>query len=339
MKHKTTVLVTGGLGYIGSHSVVELIASGYEVLIVDDLSNTEKDVLSKLEKLTQVEIPFFHLDLRDKAELNKLFQSHKIDCVFHFASSIYVDVSMENPLNYYNNNLVSLLNLLNVMKENEVKNLVFSSSCTVYGQPTTLPISEASPIQNSPSPYGKTKVMSETILRDVSDLEGKIKVISLRYFNPVGAHRTGLIGEKQGSNPKHLFPIIMDVISGKRKELKVFGTDYDTNDGTAVRDYIHVTDVAKAHVTSIDAFQFEKHYQFFNLGSGSGFSVIQIIKEFEKVLGIEIPYKKEERRAGDVAAIWANNNKAKNELGWNITMDLSDMIKSAYNWYLKQNKG
>ncbi len=339
MKHKTTVLVTGGLGYIGSHTVVELISSGYKVLIVDDLSNTDMDVLYKLEELTQVKIPFFQIDLRDKAELNKLFQSHKVDCVFHFASSIYVDVSMENPLNYYNNNLVSLLNLLNVMKENEVKNLVFSSSCTVYGQPTTLPISEASPIQDSPSPYGKTKVISETILKDVSNLEESINVISLRYFNPVGAHKTGLIGEKQGKKPKHLFPIIMDVISGKRKELKVYGTDYDTSDGSAVRDYIHVTDVAKAHVLAIRSFQSEKPYQFFNLGTGYGYSVLQIINEFEKVLEVEIPYQKEKRRLGDVAAIWADNNKAKEELNWNINSTLSDMIESAYNWYLKQNKG
>lgn len=338
MKNKSTIAVTGGLGYIGSHTVVELILSGYEVIVLDDLSNSDANVLIELEKLTKTEIVFYQVDLRNSEELEAIFKIHKITSVFHFASSIYVDESMEKPLDYYHNNLVSLLSLLKVMEQNKVKNLVYSSSCTVYGEPEFLPISESSTIQNSPSPYGKTKVMSEMMLQDLCELTDTLKVVSLRYFNPVGAHESGLIGEKQGENPKHLFPIIMDVLSGKRKNLKVFGTDYNTKDGTAIRDYVHVIDIAKAHVLAIEAFEKESKYQYYNLGSGTGFSVKEILQTFEKELKVTISFTNEERRSGDVPAIWADNSKAKKELNWEVTRSLSDMISSAYSWYKKQSK-
>jgi UDP-glucose 4-epimerase len=335
MHNKKTILVTGGLGYIGSHTVVELIENGYEVLIIDDLSNSRRDVLSNIKKITGVEPLFYCLSLLEKNKVSDVFENHNIDAVIHFAAHLFVGESVEKPLKYYTNNLVSLLNLLEIMKISSVKNLVFSSSCTVYGEPDLLPISEKSPIKEASSPYGTTKVMGEKIIKDICELEQNTNAIALRYFNPVGAHDSALIGEFPKGTPKHLFPIISKVLKGQTHELKVFGDDYNTKDGTAVRDYIHVVDLAKAHIKALERLESKKmikKFESFNIGTGTGYSVLEIVNSFEEVTKQKIKYSIVERREGDIAEIWADSLLAKEQLGWESTKTLKDMISSAFNW-------
>lgn len=329
------ILVTGGAGYIGSHTVVELLAAGYDVHIVDDLSNAQIEVLDRIEKISGKKPDFTQLDIKDAAGLTMLFESNKFDAVIHFAASKSVGESSENPLLYYENNIGGMVNLLRCMKESNVPNIVFSSSCTVYGQPAVLPVTESTPVQPAESPYGNTKKIGEDILRDAAKAYQGIKAIALRYFNPVGAHSSGLIGERPKGIPNNLLPYLMQVVTGEREKLSVFGDDYDTPDGTAIRDYIHVVDLAKAHVIAVER-QLngaqKSDYEFFNLGSGSGYSVLEIVKSFERVNGVKVNYEITGRRAGDIEKIYADNSYAASELGWQAELSLDDMMMSAWQW-------
>ncbi|RJE72828.1 MULTISPECIES: UDP-glucose 4-epimerase GalE [Reichenbachiella] len=333
-----TILVTGGLGYIGAHTVVELIQAGHQVHIVDDLSNTEEVVLDRIKEITGVKPAFTLLDLRDGVAVEALFSSQFFDGVIHFAASKSVGESSTDPLLYYDNNISGLVNLIASMKKHGVSNIVFSSSCTVYGQPEVLPVTEQTPIQPAESPYGNTKKIGEDILRDSSRAYENINAIALRYFNPIGAHSSSLIGERPKGIPNNLMPYLMQVATGEREMLSVFGNDYDTPDGTAVRDYIHVVDLAKAHVIAVNR-QLEKKqktaYEYFNLGSGSGFSVLEIIQSFEKINGVKVNYQIADRRDGDIEKIYADNTYATEELGWTAQLSLDDMMSSAWNWQLK----
>lgn len=330
------ILVTGGTGFIGSHTVVELIQQGFETIIVDDLSNSQVEVLDGIEKITGVRPAFYPYDLRDQASVNKLFESHSdIQAIIHFAASKAVGESVQKPLLYYKNNLFSLVHLLEAMKQYGVPNIVFSSSCTVYGQPDRLPVTEEAPFKPAESPYGNTKQVCEEILRDTCKVESSLHVISLRYFNPVGAHESALIGELPRGVPANLVPFITQTAAGKREQLLVFGNDYDTVDGSAVRDYIHITDLAKAHVIALQRMLNRKqkqNYEFFNLGTGRGISVLEVIKAFEQSAGVKLNYKIVGRRPGDVEKIYADTTVANNDLGWKAEKTLEDMMRSAWKW-------
>lgn len=329
------ILVTGGTGFIGSHTVVELQQKGYEVVIVDDLSNSSIEVLDNITKITGIKPAFEQFDLSDAAKTADFFARNKgIDGIIHFAAFKAVGESMVKPLEYYKNNLGSLLNILEGMKENGVKNLVFSSSCTVYGQPEVLPVTESAPIQQAWSPYGNTKQMCEEILR-FATMTLPVKAIALRYFNPIGAHDSALIGELPLGVPGNLVPFITQTAIGIRACLSVFGDDYNTPDGSAVRDYIHVVDLAKAHVIAVERMLGEKgksNLEIFNLGTGTGSSVLEVIKSFEKVSGEKLNYKIVPRRAGDVEQTWADTQYANDELGWKAERGLDDMMLSAWKW-------
>jgi len=329
------ILVTGGTGYIGSHTVVELQTQGYEVVIVDDLSNSYIEVIDSITQITGKKPIFEKFNLCDYEKTKSFFKEHSdIKGVIHFAAFKAVGESVENPLKYYNNNLASLINLMRCMKDNNVNVMVFSSSCTVYGQPDKLPVSENSPIKDAWSPYGYTKQVSEKIIADTIR-NSKIKGIALRYFNPIGAHESALIGEYPIGVPDNLVPYITQTAIGKREFLRVFGSDYNTPDGTPVRDYIHVVDLAKAHVVAIHRFLNNLNkidFEIFNLGTGKGFSVLEVIKSFEKVSGKTLNYKIVDRRPGDVEKVWAETVFANKELGWKAEMDLNDMIRSAWKW-------
>lgn len=329
------ILVTGGLGFIGSHTTVELIRDEFEVIIVDDLSNANEKVLDNIEKITRVRPEFHRFDLCDEDKVNDLFSLHPdLDAVIHFAASKAVGESVENPLRYYHNNLYPLINIMRVLKGRESK-IVFSSSCTVYGQPKKLPVTEQSPFQTAESPYGNTKQICEEILRDTCNANKKLNVISLRYFNPVGADASGLIGELPIGVPANLVPFITQTAAGMRKELFVFGNDYDTPDGSAIRDYIHVTDLAKAHVLALNRMQSggqKSNFEFYNIGSGNGNTVLEVIHSFEKVSGQKLNYKIVNRRSGDVEKIYADTSLAERELGWKATYTLDDMMLSAWRW-------
>ena len=338
---KSKILVTGGTGYIGSHTVVELIESGYDVLIIDNLSNSQEFVIDRIEQITGVRPQFFGFDLCDHAALNDCFrQVGKIDGVIHFAASKAVGESVEKPLLYYRNNVLSLINLLDAMIENGIQNIVFSSSCTVYGQPAELPVDEAAPILKAMSPYGNTKQICEEVLEDAANANSSLKVTSLRYFNPVGAHDSTLIGELPTGVPNNLVPFITQTAAGLRDSLKVFGNDYDTHDGTAVRDYIHVVDIAVAHVKTLQrmtAGKVEKPFNFFNLGKGVGYSVMDVIKAFESVSGLKLNYSIAPRRAGDVEKIYADASLANKELDWEAERSLEDMMRTAWEWQKSLN--
>ncbi|UXP30695.1 UDP-glucose 4-epimerase GalE [Reichenbachiella agarivorans] len=331
------ILVTGGFGYIGAHTVVELLQAGYEVHVVDDLSNTDESVSERIQEITGKRPAFTLLDLRNAQDVEALFSNHTFDGVIHFAASKSVGESAQNPLLYYHNNILGLVNLIASMKKHGVPNIVFSSSCTVYGQPDVLPVTEQTPIKPAESPYGNTKKIGEDILRDSAKAYDNIHAIALRYFNPIGAHPSALIGEKPKGVPNNLMPYLMQVATGERELLSVFGNDYNTVDGTAVRDYIHVVDLAKAHVIAVqrqlDGKQKEA-YEFFNLGSGSGFSVLEIIESFERINGVKVNHQITERRAGDIEKIYADNTYAKEELGWQSELSLDEMMSSAWNWQL-----
>lgn len=330
------VLVTGGTGYIGSHTVVELLEKGYEVVIIDDLSNSKIEVLDKIETIAGKKPKFYEFNLCDADKLRECLEAEgNIGSIIHFAASKAVGESVEKPLLYYSNNIVSLINLLQMMREFQVPNIVFSSSCTVYGQPEKLPVTEDTPYQPAESPYGNTKQICEEILKDTSQAYSEIKTIALRYFNPVGAHESALIGELPLGVPANLVPFITQTAAGLREQLSVFGSDYNTADGTAVRDYIHVVDLAKAHVVALDRLLSKKNksgFEFFNIGTGNGYSVLETIKTFEKVNGIKVNYKLVDRRPGDIEQIYADTGFANKELGWKAEKGLDEMMSSAWKW-------
>jgi UDP-glucose 4-epimerase len=329
------ILVTGGTGYIGSHTAVELLKKGYDVVIIDNLSNSHAAVIDRIEEITGKKPEFHQFDLIDREKTAAFFADHSdLDGIIHFAAFKAVGESMTEPLMYYRNNLDSLINILQGMKDNGIKNLVFSSSCTVYGQPDELPVKETSPIKEAWSPYGNTKQMSEEILRFSVAAHG-LKTIALRYFNPIGAHDSALIGELPLGVPNNLVPFITQTAIGLRKSLSVFGSDYDTPDGTAIRDYIHVVDLAKAHVIAVDrmiAGKGKSDMEIFNLGTGNGFSVLEVIQSFERVSGQKLNYQIVDRRPGDIEKVWADTSFANDELGWKAELSLDEMMASAWKW-------
>lgn len=342
---KEKVLVTGGAGYIGSHTVVELMAEGFEVVIVDNLSNSSGSSLEGIAKITGKRPAFYPLDLIYTDSLQRIAADHPdIRAVIHFAAFKAVGESVEKPLLYYKNNLLSLIHLLEYMSEKAVPSLVFSSSCTVYGQPETLPVNEETPIQAAFSPYGNTKQICEEIISDSLKAHQQLQAISLRYFNPIGAHETAFIGELPIGPPDNLVPYITQTAIGIRDQLRVFGNDYNTPDGTAIRDYLHVTDLALAHVTAVKrmlAKAQEKRYEVFNLGSGRGASVMEVIRAFEKASNQKLNYTLAPRRAGDIEQIWADPSKANQKLKWKTERDLETALASAWKWeqeYRKQEK-
>jgi len=332
---KKKILVTGGTGFIGSHTVVELQQHGYVVIIVDNLSNSSIEVVDNIEKITGIKPHFEQFDLSEPTLTADFFKRHDdIDAIIHFAAFKAVGESMEKPLQYYRNNVQSLINILEGMDETNILDIVFSSSCTVYGQPDELPVTEKAPIKPAWSPYGNTKQMCEDILK-FTTMATAIHAIALRYFNPIGAHDTALIGELPLGVPNNLVPFITQTAIGKRECLSVFGNDYNTPDGTAIRDYIHVVDIAKAHVVAVERMIEEKgklDLEVFNLGTGIGYSVMDVIKSFEKVSGEKLNYKIVPRRPGDVERVWADTRFANEELGWKAEKDLDDMMLSAWNW-------
>lgn len=328
------ILVTGGCGYIGSHTCVELLNGGYEVVVVDNFSNSKKDVVDKIKEITHKDFTFYEGDVCDKELMEKIFSSEKIDAVIHFAGYKAVGESVKKPLMYYRNNLDSTLTLCEVMSEHNVKKLVFSSSATVYGSPKSLPIKEDFPLSTT-NPYGSTKLMIEGILKDlyISDNEWSIAV--LRYFNPIGAHESGLIGENPNDIPNNLMPYIVKVATGELECLNIFGDDYDTKDGTGVRDYIHVVDLSKGHLKAIEKIKNSKGIDYYNLGTGNGYSVLEIVKNFSKINNVKVNYKITERRPGDIAACYADPSYAKEQLGWEAEKGIEDMCKDAYNFVMK----
>lgn len=330
---KERILVTGGTGYIGSHTVVELQNSGYEVIIIDNLSNSSADVVDNIEKVSGIRPAFEKLDCLDFAGLDAVFAKYKgIKAIIHFAASKAVGESVEKPLLYYRNNLVSLINLLELMPKHGVEGIVFSSSCTVYGQPDELPVTEKAPIKKAESPYGNTKQINEEIIRDTVASGAPINAIMLRYFNPIGAHKSGLIGENPNGIPNNLMPYITQVAVGKLKELGVFGDDYDTPDGTGVRDYIHVVDLAKGHVKALKKLEDHSGLNIYNLGTGHGYSVLDIVKNFEAATGVKIPYVIKPRRAGDIATCYSDASKAERELGWKAEYGIKEMCEDSWRW-------
>ena len=336
---KKRILVTGGTGYIGSHTVVELQNSGYEVIIVDNLSNSNADVVDNIEKVSGIRPTFIELDCLDLEGLNKVFTKYTgIEAIIHFAASKAVGESVEKPLLYYRNNLVSLINLLELMPKHHVKGIVFSSSCTVYGQPDELPVTEQAPIKKAESPYGNTKQINEEIIRDTVASGAPINAIMLRYFNPIGAHPSALLGELPCGVPQNLVPYITQTAMGIREQLSVFGDDYDTPDGSCIRDFINVVDLAKAHVIAINRILDQKQkdsVEVFNVGTGTGLSVLELIQAFEKATGEKLNYKIVGRRSGDIEKVWANPDYANNELGWKAEIGIDETILSAWNWQKK----
>ncbi len=333
------ILVTGGTGYIGSHTVVELQKEGFEVTIADNLSNSDVTVLDGIEAITGIRPVFEKTDLSEPTETLDLLSRHPgLEAIVHFAASKAVGESVRKPLLYYRNNLVSLMNLLEGMKQNIIHHVVFSSSCTVYGQPDVLPVTEQSPRKEAESPYGNTKRICEDMLKDTVAAFPSINGIALRYFNPIGAHPSALIGELPLGVPENLIPYITQTAAGVRKELKVFGNDYHTPDGSAIRDYINVVDLARAHVIAIQRLLAGKNktgYEVFNLGTGKGLSVLEIVNSFKKVTGVPLPYTIVDRRAGDIEKIWADPTLANNELGWKAEKTLEETLLSAWKWEKK----
>lgn len=335
------ILVTGGTGYIGSHTVVELMQSGFEVVIVDNLSNSNVDVLDGIESIVGKRPDFENIDCNDYVAMGNLFEKyHDIEAVIHFAASKAVGESVEKPLLYYRNNIGSLICLLETMKSHNVKNIVFSSSCTVYGQPDAahLPVDESAPIQKALSPYGNTKQINEEILHDTAHSDPNLHVILLRYFNPIGAHPSAVIGELPNGVPQNLLPFVTQTAAGLRKELKVFGNDYNTPDGSCIRDYIYVVDLAKAHVLAVKRMLEQKateQVEIFNLGTGRGLSVLEILNTFIKVTGVDVPYQIVGRREGDIEQVWAEPKKANEVLGWKAETPTEDVLLSAWNWEKK----
>ena len=333
------ILVTGGAGFIGSHTVLELLEKGYDVTVIDNLVNSSEEALKRVEKLTGKSVRFIKGDVRDKALLDSIFDTDKIDAAIHFAGLKAVGESVAKPIEYYDNNLNSTLTLVKSMREHGCKNIIFSSSATVYSGDNEMPLRETSKIGNCTNPYGWTKYMSEIILSDMAKADKEWSVILLRYFNPIGAHKSGMIGEDPQGIPANLMPYITKVAIGKLPYLNVFGDDYDTHDGTGVRDYIHVVDLAKGHVAAIDYMLKHKGTEVFNLGTGVGYSVLDMVKAFEEVSGKKVPYKIVARRPGDLATVYSSPEKSLKELGWKAEYNLLDMCRDSYNWQSKNPNG
>lgn len=330
------ILVTGGCGYIGSHTCCELLDNGYDVVIVDNLCNSKEEVIDKIKEITGKDVTFYKGDVCDKELLNKIFDEQEISSVIHFAGLKAVGESVQKPLLYYRNNLDSTLNLLEVMSEHNCKKIVFSSSATVYGSPKSLPIKEDFDLSTT-NPYGSTKLYIEGILKDLYTSDNEWSIAILRYFNPIGAHKSGLIGENPNGIPNNLMPYILKVATGQLEILSVFGNDYNTKDGTGVRDYIHVVDLAKGHIKAIEKVLNTTGVDCYNLGTGVGYSVLDIVNTFEKVNGVKVNYKIAPRRPGDIAACYADPSYAKEKLGWTATLNIEDMCRDGYNFIKKNN--
>lgn len=334
-----SILVTGGAGYIGSHTVIELVNAGYDVVVVDNLCNSSKESIKRVEEITGKAVKFYEVDILDKEGLTKVFENESIDSVIHFAGLKAVGESVAKPWLYYNNNITGTLVLLEVMNAFNVKNIVFSSSATVYGSPAEIPITENCPKGEITNPYGQTKSMIEQILTDIYKADTEWNIILLRYFNPIGAHKSGRIGENPNGIPNNLMPYITQVAVGRLKCLGVFGNDYPTPDGTGVRDYIHVVDLALGHVKAIEKISTNPGLKVYNLGTGKGYSVLDIVKNFEKASGVKIPYEIKPRRAGDIAECYADASKAKEELGWEAQYGILEMCEDSWRWQSNNPNG
>ena len=333
------ILLTGGAGYIGSHTAIELDKAGHEVVIVDNLVNSKEEAVRRVEKIIGKAIPFYIADVRDRVAMDKVFKENKIDAVIHFAGLKAVGESVTKPLEYYENNMNATFVLLDVMRNNGCKNIIFSSSATVYGDPAMIPITEECPKGKCTNPYGQTKSMLEEVMIDVQKADPEWNVVLLRYFNPIGAHKSGLIGENPNGIPNNLMPYITQTAIGMRKELGVFGNDYDTPDGTGVRDYIHVCDLATGHVAALKAIERKAGLAIYNLGTGHGYSVLDVVKAFEKANGLKVPYSIKPRRPGDIATCYCNPAKAKAELGWEAEFGIEDMCRDSWNFQKNNPNG
>lgn len=333
------ILLTGGAGYIGSHTAIELDRAGHEVVIVDNLVNSKEEAIRRVEKIIGKKIRFYIADVRDREAMDKIFKENIFDSVIHFAGLKAVGESVAKPLEYYENNMNSTFVLLDVMRKNGCKNIIFSSSATVYGNPAIIPITEECPKGKCTNPYGQTKSMLEEVLIDLQKADAEWNVVLLRYFNPIGAHESGLIGENPNGIPNNLMPYITQTAIGIRKELGVFGNDYDTHDGTGVRDYIHVCDLAAGHVAALKAIKDNAGLAIYNLGTGHGYSVLDVVKAFEKVNGLKVPYSIKPRRAGDIATCYCNPAKAKKELGWEAQYGIEEMCRDSWNFQKKNPNG
>ena len=333
------ILLTGGAGYIGSHTIIELDKAGHSVVVVDNLVNSNPESLRRVTKIIGKEIPFYEVDVRDKEALSKVFDENKFDAVIHFAGLKAVGESVSKPLEYYHNNMTGTFILLDVMRQHQCKNIIFSSSATVYGDPAIIPITEECPKGHCTNPYGQTKSMLEEVLMDVQKADPEWNVVLLRYFNPIGAHQSGTIGENPNGIPNNLMPYITQTAVGIRKELGVFGNDYDTPDGTGVRDYIHVCDLASGHVAALKAIKRNCGLAIYNLGTGHGYSVLDVVKAFEKVNGVKVPYSIKPRRPGDIATCYCNPAKAEAELGWRAQYGIEEMCRDSWNWQKNNPNG
>lgn len=333
------ILVTGGAGYIGSHTVIELIKAGHDVVIVDNLVNSSRISIKRVEEITGKKLPFYEVDIRDRNGLEKVFAENRFDCCIHFAGLKAVGESVALPWKYYDNNINGTLVLLDVLRKNNCKNIIFSSSATVYGTPAMIPITEECPKGQCTNPYGQTKSMLEQIMMDMQKADPKWNMVLLRYFNPIGAHQSGKIGESPNGIPNNLMPYITQVAVGKLKELGVFGNDYDTPDGTGVRDYIHVVDLANGHVKALKAIENNCGLAIYNLGTGQGYSVLDLVKAFEQANGIKVPYAIKPRRPGDIATCYSDPSKAERELGWKAQYGIVDMCRDAWRWQKNNPNG
>ena len=333
------ILVTGGAGFIGSHTLIELIAAGHNPVVVDNLSNASPEAIHRVEKIVGQPIPFYEVDIRDREGLEKVFSQHTFDCCIHFAGLKAVGESVQKPWEYYENNIGGTLVLVDVMRKHGLKNIIFSSSATVYGAPDTMPITEDCPKGTVTNPYGQTKSMLEQVLTDIQKADPEWNVVLLRYFNPIGAHKSGTIGEDPNGIPNTLMPYITQVAVGKLQQLGVFGNDYPTHDGTGVRDYIHVVDLAKGHVCALSAIEKKCGLAVYNLGTGQGYSVLDLVHAFEKATGVKVPYAIKPRRSGDVAECWSDPSKAARELGWKAQYGIEDMCEDAWRWQKNNPNG
>lgn len=333
------ILVTGGAGFIGSHTIVELQKAGYEVVVVDNLDNSSKTSLERVQKITGLPVAFYQVDIRDRAGLDRILTEHPCDACIHFAGLKAVGESVEKPWEYYENNIGGTLTLLDVLRRHSCKNIIFSSSATVYGDPAEIPITEKCPKGQCTNPYGWTKSMLEQIMMDMQKADPEWNIVLLRYFNPIGAHSSGTIGEDPNGIPNNLMPYITQVAIGKRKELGVFGNDYDTHDGTGVRDYIHVVDLARGHVCALKAIDRRCGLAIYNLGTGHGYSVLDVVKAFEKANGVKVPYSIKPRRAGDIATCFSDPSKAERELGWKAEYGIEEMCRDSWHWQCQNPNG
>ena len=333
------ILLTGGAGFIGSHTLIELTEAGHEAVVVDNLDNSSPISLKRVAKIIGKEVPFYKVDIRDREGLQKVFDEHKFDACIHFAGLNAVGESCAKPLEYYENNMNGTFVLCDVMRKNGCKNMIFSSSATVYGDPAIIPITEQCPKGQCTNPYGQTKSMLEEVLMDIQKADNEWNIVLLRYFNPIGAHKSGTIGENPNGIPNNLMPYITQTAVGKRAELGVFGDDYDTHDGTGVRDYIHVVDLARAHVAALKAIVEKKGIAIYNIGTGHGYSVLDVVKAFEKANGVPVPYAIKPRRPGDIATCYCNPAKAEAELGWKAQFGIEEMCRDSWNWQKNNPNG